>query len=106
MAHYTKSMPGTDICLQVVAVDKLVADLLARTEETNGIVSQILALSWTEWEDQQVATARVADTLPETFNHQSKSLRVPWEDDIEAVMGGDIKTLLSASLNQVRVDAG
>ena len=106
MAHYTKSMPGTDICLQVVAVDKLVAYLLARTEETNSIVSQILALSWTEWQDQQVAAARVADICQKLSIITVKIIESTWEDDLEVVMGGDIRTLLSASLNQVMADAG
>ena len=43
---------GADMRLRVVAVDKLTADLLARTEETDGTASWILALGSMAQPDQ------------------------------------------------------
>jgi len=56
---------GVDICLRVVSVDKLTADLLAGTEEMDGTVSWILALGLTAQPDQQAPATRAAGTLPE-----------------------------------------
>ena len=51
--------------LQVVAVDKLTADLLAWTEEMDGTVSQILALGLMAQPDRWAPATREAGTLPE-----------------------------------------
>ena len=53
-----------EMCLRVVAVDTLTADLLAGTEETDGTVSQILALGLIAQPDQQAPATRAAGTLP------------------------------------------